>query len=188
MDAKTIFTKTAKGVTQVNQKTQSLSREMTRALKAIDGKSNVDALVDKADLAMPALTDTTVALTGPSSSLGDGNDPAVFQKNEVLTYTGTEQITGYSREELLRLPEFWQLAAPASRDLIRERSQARLRGEPVPARYEFQILHKSGETRWMDFTASNISYEGAPAALLMVFASTVPMISRLSGCRAMTWL
>ena len=62
MDAKTIFTKTAKGVTQVNQKTQSLSREMMRALKAIDGKSNVDALVDKADLAMPALTKVLSAL------------------------------------------------------------------------------------------------------------------------------
>ena len=62
MDAKTVFTKTAKGVTQVNQKTQSLSREMMKALKAIDGKSNVDALVDKADLAMPALTKVLSAL------------------------------------------------------------------------------------------------------------------------------
>ena len=46
------------------------------------------------DLAIPALTDVTVALNGPSSSLGEGDDPAVFQKNEVLTYTGTEQIAG----------------------------------------------------------------------------------------------
>ncbi|MEO5937231.1 MAG: PAS domain S-box protein, partial [Terriglobales bacterium] len=81
----------------------------------------------------------------------------------------TAQITGYPREELLRLPEFWQLAAPESRDLIRERSRARLRGKAVPDRYEFQIQHRSGETRWMDFTASTITYEGAPAALLMVF-------------------
>ena len=46
------------------------------------------------DLAIPALTDVTVALNGPSSSLGEGDDPAVFQKNEVLTYSGTEQIAG----------------------------------------------------------------------------------------------
>ena len=62
MDAKTVFTKTAKGVTQVNQKTQSLSREMMKVLKAIDGKSNVDSLVDKADLAMPPLTKVLSAL------------------------------------------------------------------------------------------------------------------------------
>lgn len=83
-----------------------------------------------------------------------------------------EQITGYSRTELLSLPQFWELAAPESRELIRDRSQARLRGEPVPSRYEFQILRKNGDARWMDFTASNITYEGAPAVLLMVFDIT----------------
>jgi len=55
MDAKTIFTKTAKGVTQVNQKTQSLSRLPTKILKAIDGKSNLNSLSDKVDIAVPAL-------------------------------------------------------------------------------------------------------------------------------------
>jgi len=55
MDLKTIFTKTAKGVTQVNQKTQSLSRELMKVLKAIDGKSHVTALSEKTDIAPPAL-------------------------------------------------------------------------------------------------------------------------------------
>ena len=55
MDLKTIFTKTAKGVTQVNQKTQSLSRDLMKVLKAIDGKSNVSALSAKADYPVPAL-------------------------------------------------------------------------------------------------------------------------------------
>lgn len=55
MDVKTIFTKTAKGVTQVNQKTQSLSRDLMKVLKAIDGKSNLSALSDKADFPIPAL-------------------------------------------------------------------------------------------------------------------------------------
>ncbi len=55
MDVKTVFTKTAKGVTQVNQKTQSLSRQLTKVLKAIDGKSSVATLADKVDLVIPAL-------------------------------------------------------------------------------------------------------------------------------------
>jgi len=55
MDLKTVFTKTAKGVTQVNQKTQSLSRDLMKVLKSIDGKSNVTALSAKADFAVPAL-------------------------------------------------------------------------------------------------------------------------------------
>ena len=55
MDLKTVFTKTAKGVTQVNQKTQSLSKDLMKVLKVIDGKSTVDELADKADLASPAV-------------------------------------------------------------------------------------------------------------------------------------
>ncbi len=55
MDVKTVFTKTAKGVTQVNQKTQSLSRQLTKVLKAIDGKSSVAILADKVDLVVAAL-------------------------------------------------------------------------------------------------------------------------------------
>ena len=62
MDLKTIFTKTAKGVTQVNQKTQSLSRDLMKVLKAIDGKSNVTALSEKADYAVPALEKALTAL------------------------------------------------------------------------------------------------------------------------------
>jgi len=99
----------------------------------------------------------------------------------ILIYQGTqfryvnpmaEQITGYTRDELLKLPAFWELAAPEFRGIIQERSQARLRGEPVEGRYEFKILHKSGRAMWMDFTASNITFEGSPAALLMVFDIT----------------
>ncbi len=55
MDLKTVFTKTAKGVTQVNQKTQSLSKDLMKVLKVIDGKSTVEELADKADLALPAV-------------------------------------------------------------------------------------------------------------------------------------
>ncbi len=54
MDSNTVFTKTAKGVTQVNQRTQSLSRDLTRVLKAIDGKSTVAQLAIKAE--MPVLS------------------------------------------------------------------------------------------------------------------------------------
>jgi AsmA-like C-terminal region len=55
MDRKTILTKTAKGVMQINQKAASLSRDLTKILKFIDGKSNVDELSQKADLPVPAL-------------------------------------------------------------------------------------------------------------------------------------
>ena len=62
MDANTIYTKTAKGLTQVNKKTQSLSRELMKVLKAIDGKSKVETVCEKVDLVESALSKMLTAL------------------------------------------------------------------------------------------------------------------------------
>lgn len=50
MDRNTVFTKTAKGITQVNQKSASLSKDLMKVLKLIDGKSNFSQILEKADL------------------------------------------------------------------------------------------------------------------------------------------
>ena len=50
MDKATVFTKTAKGITQVNQKSASLSKDLMKVLKLIDGKSNFGQLLEKAEL------------------------------------------------------------------------------------------------------------------------------------------
>jgi DNA-binding transcriptional ArsR family regulator len=55
MDAETVFSKTAKGDTEVNQKPHSLPRQLTKVLKAVDGHSMISALADKVGLAIPAL-------------------------------------------------------------------------------------------------------------------------------------
>lgn len=74
------------------------------------------------------------------------------------------RLTGYTHDELLAL-KFWDTVHPDHRDLVHERGLARQRGEPVPARYEFKLLTKQGETRWVDFTAGVITYDGKPASL-----------------------
>lgn len=55
MELKTVFTKTAKGVTQVNQKTQSLSRDLMKVLKLVDGKSTLEELAERNDIAAATL-------------------------------------------------------------------------------------------------------------------------------------
>ncbi|GAB4366490.1 MAG: hypothetical protein Kow0042_06430 [Calditrichia bacterium] len=75
-----------------------------------------------------------------------------------------EVLTGYSREELLKM-KFWDVVASEFQELIRERGKARQRGENVPPRYEFKIITKSGEERWVDFVARAIELDGAAAAL-----------------------
>lgn len=55
MDRTTVYTKTAKGITQVNQRSASLSKDLMKVLKLIDGKSNFGQLLEKADLDKGAL-------------------------------------------------------------------------------------------------------------------------------------
>lgn len=73
-------------------------------------------------------------------------------------------LTGRSEEELLQT-RFWEVVHPDHRELVRHRGLARQRGEPVPARYEFKLLHKDGTERWIDFAAAAILWENRPAAI-----------------------
>ncbi|MGE0356169.1 MAG: AsmA-like C-terminal region-containing protein [Burkholderiales bacterium] len=55
MDNTTVFTKTAKGITQVNQRSASLSKDLMKILKLVDGKSTFAQILDKAELDKPVL-------------------------------------------------------------------------------------------------------------------------------------
>lgn len=90
----------------------------------------------------------------------------------------TETISGYTREELLAKP-FWELVHPDMREMIRERGLARQRGERVPPRYELRIITKSGQERWLDFTAGAITFEGQPAAMATAYDVTDRKIAEM---------
>jgi PAS domain S-box-containing protein len=75
-----------------------------------------------------------------------------------------ERITGYSREEILTMDP-WDLVEPEFRAENLARAQARLAGQPVPSRYQFAVVTKSGEKRWIDFSATLTEFNGKPAIL-----------------------
>jgi PAS domain S-box-containing protein len=82
-----------------------------------------------------------------------------------------EQITGYSRDELLTM-NFWELAHPDYQGLVRDRGLARQRGEKVPRRYEIKIITKLGQERWIDIIGSSAHIDGHPAALATAYDIT----------------
>jgi two-component system, cell cycle sensor histidine kinase and response regulator CckA len=100
-------------------------------------------------------------------SLAENAAPALYIYSKRFYYLNpsTARLFGYSREELMAMDDPWQiLVHPEFREMAWERSQARLRGECVPSHYEFKIITKSGEERWVDFSASNpIQFAGKPA-------------------------
>jgi len=62
MDKETVFTKTAKGITQVNQRSASLSKDLMKVLKLIDGKSSFNQIMEKGELDKPFLEKAMVTL------------------------------------------------------------------------------------------------------------------------------
>jgi PAS domain S-box-containing protein len=82
-----------------------------------------------------------------------------------------EAISGYSRDEILSMSP-WDLVHPDFREEARARASLRLRGEPVPNRYQFAVLTKSGEARWVEFSAALTELNGKPAILASAFDIT----------------
>ena len=99
--------------------------------------------------------------------LANGTASAIFiYRGDHLCYANPafQAMTGYSEAELLKM-NFWDMAHPEFREMVRTRGMARQQGKHPPTRYEFKILAKSGEERWLDFTDGVIEFQGGLAAL-----------------------
>ena len=94
-------------------------------------------------------------------TLSDNINCGVFLYMDVFHYInpGMEVITGYRAEELLGQP-IWKPVHPDEQDLVRQRGDARRRGESVPNRYVLKLLHKDGRTIYTDFIASAVTLGG----------------------------
>ncbi|MFU8860482.1 MAG: PAS domain S-box protein [Cyclonatronaceae bacterium] len=90
----------------------------------------------------------------------------VIYRGEDLVFVnkGTERITGYSADELKSM-KFWEVVHPEHQQLTRENGLARQRGEEIEHTYDFRIVRKDGEIRWLSFSASPILFEGKNAAI-----------------------
>ncbi len=89
----------------------------------------------------------------------------VAQNGKLLFCNGkTEQLSGYTVEELLRLP-FADLIHREDREMVAERHARRMAGEDFENVYPFRIRRKDGETRWVQINAVRIEWQGEPATL-----------------------
>ncbi|MCI0351901.1 MAG: PAS domain S-box protein, partial [Acidobacteriales bacterium] len=67
----------------------------------------------------------------------------------------TELISGYTRQELFQLNPF-AMVHPADREFVTERFRQRQTGVQSSPRYEYRIITKTGETRWLDFSGTPV--------------------------------
>ncbi|MCX5646180.1 MAG: PAS domain S-box protein [Phycisphaerae bacterium] len=83
----------------------------------------------------------------------------------VFANQAAADITGYGPEELLTitLEQALGVIHPEDRPMVRQRHEDRLKGRPVPARYELRVTHRDGSLRWLEIHAGVIEYRGRPA-------------------------
>lgn len=77
-----------------------------------------------------------------------------------------ERMTGYTREELLKL-RIWDLLHPDFHAAVEARLRARQEGENIVSQNEVPLVVKGGETRWITYTAGRVLIQGAPAIIAM---------------------
>lgn len=79
--------------------------------------------------------------------------------NFIYTNQAMHYMTGYSETELLSM-NFWDLVHPDMKEMVKERGYSRLKGEKPVSRYAIHLVHKSGESRWIDYSGEDFVVDG----------------------------
>ncbi|HSA92653.1 MAG TPA: PAS domain S-box protein, partial [Terriglobales bacterium] len=77
----------------------------------------------------------------------------------VYANASAERILGYPRAELLSMDPR-RLVHPDFLPEVEARAFARLRGEPVPSKYELRLVRQDGSVRWVEMSAGLIKWDG----------------------------
>ncbi len=85
----------------------------------------------------------------------------ILHKGNQVIYVNPSflELTGYTIEEALEM-NVWKLVHPEDRLLVKKIGLKRLKGTKVPSRYEYRLLTKNGDTKWIDFAGSSIQIDG----------------------------
>ncbi|MEJ5351443.1 MAG: PAS domain S-box protein [Melioribacteraceae bacterium] len=106
--------------------------------------------------------------------LAESTNTAIFiYKKSKFVYANraTEKLSGYSEQELLQM-NFWDVVHPDFRDMIKQLGLGRLSGKEVPSQYDFKIITKDNQEKWVTFTSTVIDYKGETAAIGTAFDIT----------------
>lgn len=98
----------------------------------------------------------------------NANDVIVILQDEFIRFHNhrTEEVTGYSAQELTRIP-FAEHIHPDDRELVMERYRQRIEGW-IPDVYSFRCRNRKGEEIWAEVNAVRIVWEGKSAILAIL--------------------
>lgn len=74
------------------------------------------------------------------------------------------ELTGLD-DEIARSRPFIEFIHPDDRERVMGNHMRRLKGEPVENHYQFRVIHRNGDVRWLEISAVVFDWQGAPATL-----------------------
>ena len=107
-------------------------------------------------------------------NLFENANEAIFVAQEgklVFLNPKTIIIIGYSAEELMSRP-FIEFIHPDDRELVLDRHVRRMKGEEVPQAYDFRVMQKDSNIRWVELKVVGIHWKGRPATLNLLYDIT----------------
>lgn len=96
----------------------------------------------------------------------------IYQDDKWLyTNPAGEELSGYSLKEYQDM-FIWDFVAPEHQAMVKEYAKMRMEGAVQGQGYEFRIIRKNGESRWVYLKGSRINYKGKQAGLISVLDIT----------------
>ncbi len=122
------------------------SRDVTSQIEAEEAlresEAKYSALVERANDGVFIIQDALISFVNPALA----------------------SISGYSAKELIGMPML-ELAAPESREMLKERHESRLAGGNPPSHYEAKLQCKDGTIKDVELSAAFLLYEGRSATM-----------------------
>ena len=96
----------------------------------------------------------------------NANEAILIAQDGLLKFVNSKvkEIIGYSAQEMISRP-FTDFIHADDRELVMQRFQQRLRGEPVPEIYPFRAVDNEGACKWVEINVVTINWDGRPATL-----------------------
>ncbi|MBN1251479.1 MAG: PAS domain S-box protein, partial [Bacteroidales bacterium] len=141
-------------------------KKVEKALKLQNQQlSDINTKLDESEKKFHLLADTTPAAI------------MMYQDNKWLyANKAASEITGYSNNELLEM-NFWDIVHPDFKEYVKKRGEERQEGKSTIKRYEFKIICKSGEEKWVDLSGTSTIFNNKPAGIISVFDITKQKIA-----------
>ncbi len=96
----------------------------------------------------------------------NAGDGIIIAQNGSILFTNRRatEIMGFTQEEFLNKP-FIEFIHPEDRQMVLDYHLRRLVGEKLPEVYQFRVIDKVGNVKWVEINVVLITYQGKPATL-----------------------